>query len=206
MSLISVLDNTIVTAAKDIRIPINPAKGTCIHIKHIDLTDIGRVVAADDTTDELTITSGASNKHPRTGLKVQFTTTDTLPDGLAVLTDYYCIYVSTTKCKVAATYQDALDGVAIDLLDAGDGVHTMTPVSDDTRNFALSFSCNGVDYHNVVTLNGTTAITFSAVTISASQANLLYPLADLKGITNVRCVVTMDDGQAQMSFIVNNID
>ena len=60
-----------------------------------------------------------------TGTKVQFTTTDTLPAGLSINTDYYLIFQSTTTFKVASSLANALAGIAIDITDTGTGTHTV---------------------------------------------------------------------------------
>lgn len=58
--------------------------------------------------------------------KVRFTTTTTLPTGLALATDYYLIRVSATTARVATTLANAIAGIAIAFVDAGTGTHTMT--------------------------------------------------------------------------------
>lgn len=62
----------------------------------------------------------------KSGTKVRFTTTTTLPTGLALDTDYWLIRVSATTARVAASYADYVAGVAIAYTDAGTGTHTMT--------------------------------------------------------------------------------
>lgn len=64
-----------------------------------------------------------------TGLKVQIATSNTLPDPLLVLTDYYIISVSANTFKIAASLADAIAGTAITLTNAGVGNQTVTPVS-----------------------------------------------------------------------------
>lgn len=58
--------------------------------------------------------------------KVRFTTTGTLPAGLALLTDYWLVRQSATTAKVATSYANALAGTTIDITDAGSGTHTLT--------------------------------------------------------------------------------
>lgn len=58
--------------------------------------------------------------------KVRFTTTTTLPAGLALATDYWLIRVSATTANVASSYANALAGTFIDITDAGTGTHTLT--------------------------------------------------------------------------------
>ena len=61
-----------------------------------------------------------------TGTKVVFSTTDTLPAGLSIETDYWAIRQSTTTIKVATTYLRAWQGTVVDITDTGTGTHTVT--------------------------------------------------------------------------------
>ena len=66
------------------------------------------------------ITTGAAHGFT-IGDKLQFTTADTLPDGLSLLTNYYVITTpSTTTITVSAT----LGGPSVTIGDTGTGVHT----------------------------------------------------------------------------------
>jgi hypothetical protein len=56
---------------------------------------------------------------------VQFTTTGTLPAGISLLTPYFTRDCSGTTFKIASTYY----GAAIDIIDAGSGVHTVVDYS-----------------------------------------------------------------------------
>jgi Fe-S cluster assembly iron-binding protein IscA len=62
----------------------------------------------------------------KSGTKVQFTTSGTLPTGLSLATDYWLIRVSATTARVAASYTDYVAGTAIAFTDAGTGTHTFT--------------------------------------------------------------------------------
>ena len=78
------------------------------------------------------------------GDKLQFTTTDTLPAGLSLLTNYYVISTpSATTFKVSATP----GGSSVDITDTGTGTHTyhlkgrMVYVGDYRHiNIALNFT------------------------------------------------------------------
>jgi hypothetical protein len=59
-----------------------------------------------------------------TGHLVRFTTTNTLPAGLSINTDYYVIYVSSTEIQLAENLSDALNGIQVSITDAGVGAHT----------------------------------------------------------------------------------
>jgi hypothetical protein len=76
---------------------------------------------ANAGTDLITYTNDWS---PYT--KVRFTTTGTLPAGLALNTDYWLIRQSTTTALVASSYFNAVNNTFIDITDAGTGTHTLT--------------------------------------------------------------------------------
>ncbi len=58
--------------------------------------------------------------------KVRFTTTTTLPTGLALNTDYWLVRVSATTARVATSFANAIAGTIIAFTDAGTGTHTLT--------------------------------------------------------------------------------
>lgn len=64
-----------------------------------------------------------------TGLVGQMSTDGTLPTGLSTSTDYYIIKIDDDTYKLASSLQNAIDGVAVDLTDAGVGNQTFTPLS-----------------------------------------------------------------------------
>lgn len=55
----------------------------------------------------------------------QVTTTTTLPAGLAVSTDYYCIELSDDEFKVATTFDAAVSGTNVVITDGGTGTHSV---------------------------------------------------------------------------------
>lgn len=81
-------------------------------------------IAATDVCTYTTTLSRPGNI--LTGTRVRLTTTTTLPAGLALATDYYVIRLSDSTFKLASSYANALAGTAIDITDAGTGVHTIT--------------------------------------------------------------------------------
>jgi hypothetical protein len=60
------------------------------------------------------------------GVKVRFTTTGTLPAGLATGTDYYLAVISTTTFKVCTTQANVLTATYVDITNTGTGVHTVS--------------------------------------------------------------------------------
>lgn len=62
----------------------------------------------------------------KSGTKVRFTTTTTLPTGLALATDYWLVRVSATTARVATSYANYVAGTVVAFTDAGTGTHTLT--------------------------------------------------------------------------------
>ena len=60
-----------------------------------------------------------------TGARIQFKTTDTLPDPLVADTVYYAVRIDSTHIKVAIRKEDAMAGIQIDITDQGTGTHTV---------------------------------------------------------------------------------
>lgn len=58
--------------------------------------------------------------------KVRFTTTTTLPGGLATSTDYWLVRLTATTAAVATSYANALAGTVLAWVDGGSGTHTLT--------------------------------------------------------------------------------
>ena len=76
---------------------------------------------ANAGTDALTYTNDW-----KSGTKVRFTTSGTLPAGLSLATDYWLVRTSSTTATVAASYADYVAGTIVDITDAGSGTHTLT--------------------------------------------------------------------------------
>lgn len=68
---------------------------------------------------------------------VTFTTTGTLPAGLATSTTYFLIYISATTFYVATSWANADTSTRIDITDAGTGTHTINPVVVGTINHII---------------------------------------------------------------------
>lgn len=64
---------------------------------------------------------------------VRFTSTGTLPAGIALATDYWIIRIDADTIKLASTFGNVLDLVAIDITDAGTGTHTLSDTADTVR-------------------------------------------------------------------------
>lgn len=77
------------------------------------------------TSNVITITAHGF----KTGVKVQATTTTTLPGGISALTDYYVINLTNNTIALAETLAKALAGTKLDITSSGTGTHTLTPTT-----------------------------------------------------------------------------
>lgn len=98
----------------------------------------------------------------------QFTTTTTLPAGIALATDYWAIRVSANEFEIATSIANALAGTQVDITSDGTGTHT---IDRETRlvvpigvtkvrlNGAIEFTVNATgDRHMEITKNGAAVI------------------------------------------------
>jgi len=91
------------------------------------------------------------------------TTTDTLPDGLELLTQYWIIYVNSGSIKLATSRALALAGTAVTFADGGTGTHTIEDVDDDTELlYAHSVGLLGHSVDGAVSLTARKAYTARA--------------------------------------------
>lgn len=110
------------------------------------------------------------------GTKVQISTSDTLPDGLVAVTDYYVVKLNANKIALAASYEDAVAGVAIEFADLGVGNQTITMVSLAGASWLLQFSVDCQTWIDVGTAN---SITVDAVVVY-EKANPAYKAIRIK--------------------------
>lgn len=132
-----------------------------------------------------------------TGLKVQLTTTTTLPAGLALLTDYWVIKLSDNTFSLAASLVNAIAGTAIDITDTGTGVHTITAAAIGGASVKLQGSMDNVTFVDLP-LKASGDATKSA-NITATSNVLLYE-SDLS-VNFVRTYYTLTGGQLSVSEI-----
>jgi len=101
----------------------------------------------DATANTMTMTAHGM----ATGLKGQLTTDGTLPDPLALTTDYFVIRVDANTIQLATSLANALAGTAIDLTDQGSsgGTHTFTATSLSGASYVPQKSIDGVNYEDI---------------------------------------------------------
>jgi hypothetical protein len=92
------------------------------------------------TNENITITNHGIT---RTGFKVRFTSSGTLPAGLVATETYYVIIVDPNTIRVASTLANAIAGTAINLTSVGTGTHTLTQWEDPDSSARVKSSENG---------------------------------------------------------------
>ncbi len=85
------------------------------------ITNKGAFTVSIATPAVVTLTSHGLN----TGAKVKFTTTGSLPTGLAISTIYYVIKINANTFWLASTYENAANNIKIATSGSQSGVHTL---------------------------------------------------------------------------------
>jgi hypothetical protein len=127
-----------------------------------------------------------------TGLKVQVTTSDTLPAGIVALTDYYVIKLTDDTYSLAASYADALAGDEIVVTDQGVGNQTVTPVAL-SATVKLEKSIDKVAVFDV-----------AAATAIAATGKAINKEVDI-GYKWVRAVVVVNSGYLNLEVKLSGI-
>lgn len=105
-----------------------------------------------------------------TGLKVQIATSDTLPDPLLALTDYFVIKIDDDFFQLAASLADAISGVEVALVDVGVGTQTITAVA--LAGASVTFKKSN-DQTNWIDVQTATSITVDG-SVMIEQPNVSY--------------------------------
>jgi len=92
-----------------------------------------------------------------TGLKVQLTTTTTLPAGLSLATDYFVIYLTADTFSLASSLVFAQAGTAVDITNTGTGVHTITATALAGANYKMQGSFDSSNWYDVGSSTNITA-------------------------------------------------
>lgn len=137
---------------------INVLKAKTLSIQAI--IDVNTPAAKTFTAAVTDICTSAANDYT-TGLKVQLTTTTTLPAGLSLATDYFVVVLTTTTFKLATSLANATAAtpIVVDITDAGTGTHTITPVALAAATISLQKSNDNLTFDDVTTA---TAVTVDA--------------------------------------------
>jgi len=153
-----------------------------------------RTFTAD--ASDLCTASGNLSSQNYVGSVVRFTTTNTLPAGLSINTNYFLIYVSASTFKVATTLANANAGTAIDITDAGTGVHTITQLAIGTINHIVKDQRTTIWY-----LQDSNARVWF---YDGSRAYLLNGNTLTNGSGNGLCLLRASDGASTWLFVFRN--
>lgn len=159
------------------------AKGYCVVSSVTVTTPTPKTFTADATTDLLT----AAAHGYKTGLKVQVSSTTTLPGGLSAATDYFVIVVAANTFKLASSLANAQAGTAIDITSAGTGTHTATATALAGASVKLQGSIDGTTYVDLAVSSNITA-----------TADFIFEKVDPM-FNRVRSVYTLASGQLSVS-------
>jgi len=118
-----------------------------------------------------------------TAYKVQLTTTDTLPAGLALATNYYIIPTGANTFKIATSAANANAGTVIDITDTGTGTHTVTIYGlVSSGSSATTTAATAGDRVNVALLSDATTPSYKTGILS--QGEYLYGYSGGGGTVN----------------------
>jgi hypothetical protein len=116
-----------------------------------------------------------SNSHGlATGLKVQLSSTGTLPLGLSGATNYYLVVLSLNTFKFSDTLSHAIAGTnIINILDAGTGIHSVIPQADTSFFFNASLTVPWYGTGGVVvdTITNATVVATTATGVTHSLSS-----------------------------------
>lgn len=147
--------NSVITTTTSSALPLDRAEMLSVQC----VIDVDTPAAAVFTAAASDICTAAAHGYT-TGLKGQASSDTTLPAGLAAVTDYFVIVLSANTFSLASSLVNALAGTAIDITDAGTGVHTFTPTALAGGSVKLEKSNDGSNWSDVA---AATAVTADAV-------------------------------------------
>lgn len=132
-----------------------------------------------------------------TGLKIQASTTTTLPAGLSLTTDYFVIKLSASTFSLATSLALAQAGTAIDITDTGTGTHTITPTALAGASLKLQGSMDGTTYVDLPIMASGDASKSASITATAN----FYLDEKQLNVNYVRVYYTLTAGQLSISQI-----
>jgi hypothetical protein len=110
-----------------------------------------------------------------TGLKVQVSTTTTLPAGLSAVTDYFVINLTADTFKLASSLAFALAGTAVDISTTGTGTHTVTPTAIAGGVLKMQESVDGQTWYDIASVTANITATVTALFQSTSKTLQIRP-------------------------------
>lgn len=159
----------------------------------VDTKAIDMVVSSVDAATDIMSFSGDMLELQR-GDRVNILTTGTAPGGTATGTDYYFIpyqWKGTPRGMLAASLDDAIDGVAVDITSSGTGTHTLRKsgepryfgggVVDSARplgeNLKEILSCSGGKVTNSGGFLKIFAAVYRSPSVTISESDMRAPLS-----------------------------
>jgi len=136
----------------------------------------------------------------KTGLKVQLTTTTTLPAGLSLATDYFVIYLTADTFSLASSLALAVAGTAVDITDTGTGTHTITPTTS-TGNILKLQASNVPSPSTSTTSTEWTDVTSATVTIATTAGSVMW-VVGARPCRHYRIMYTPSAGQITLGIYV----
>ena len=114
-----------------------------------------------------------------TGLKAALTTSAAdAPDGTSA-TDYWIIKVDANTIKLATSAANAALGTAVDIIDAGSGIHTLTPAAISGGVLKLQESIDGSNWFDIASATDTITATAVGDIQTVSKMSLIRPYLTL---------------------------
>lgn len=133
----------------------------------------------------------------KTGLKVQLTTTNTLPAGVTTSTDYFVIVLTADTFSLASSLVLAQAGTPIDITNTGTGVHTITATALAGASLKLQGSMDGTTYVDLPIKATGDATKSSSITVT----NSFFLTETNLSVNYVRIYYTLTAGQLSVSQI-----
>lgn len=169
-------------------VPLNHHLNYAIQVVATVNTPSAATFTANAATDIITVTThGASN-----GLKVQVSSTTTLPAGLSAVTDYFVYVVSPDTIKLATSLANLDAGTFVNITDAGTGVHTITPTAIAGCAIKLQESVDNSVWYD---------ISGSSTNITATANTLLQGTSKC---AHIRVYLTQTAGQVTLANTITS--
>lgn len=126
----------------------------------------------------------------KTGLKVQLSSSTSLPVGLLAVTDYFIVVLDADTFKLSSSLANALIGTVIDITSTGVGTHTVTPVAIAGFECHLQYSIDGTNYYNLpgstMGAVGTLLQNYSGVSYNYLRSDFTLTAGQVTGTVKIR--------------------
>jgi hypothetical protein len=189
------LSGTTVTAGLTYRLTV-AGKGVTTTDIAITLPAADIVVASGSIANASETWTSAAHGMTTGDGPYRVTTSNTLPTGLAVDTDYWIIAPTSGTFKLASSYANAIAVTPIDISSDGVGNQTLVRTSNDVLMALLKDRLNSVVGKNYTAVQTAGALDTDTLTITASSAGNWFAIA-IGDVSLLGCVQThVDPGVA----------